>query len=345
MAENQPDLSGGLTPDHELFFAERPADPEMRESTSIWLFDDAGRFGAPRLGIEAEAWSWDADRSYQANFSLGPDRLHVDVGRGDVPSPIGPDGRATRFGAGPMRFELIEPFRRWRVRFDGDVASGTAQQKIDGTYDMARRVPLRLDVELTMATPGWVQDHTPEKVALMSPTDADDARSMGIGWRIEHLFRARGTLTVDGETIDFTGTGLRIKRQSVRPLAGFRGHVWQSALFPDGRAFGYIAYPPGPDGRTYNDGYIYRDGRFHPARATRMPWLERFLPEGDDVSLELESDLGTTRIAGVTAFSSFDFHNPELAGGRFNLQQTGARYTWDDQTAYGMLERSSVSDG
>jgi len=187
--------------------------------------------------------------------------------------------------------------------------------------------------------------HTPEKVALMSPTDADDARSMGIGWRIEHLFRAQGRFSVGGEAHDFTGTGLRIKRQSVRPLAGFRGHVWQSALFPDGRAFGYIAYPSGPDGRTYNEGYVYQDGRMYPAHAQQMPWLQRFLPERDDASLELESELGIARIEGVTAFSAFDFHNPEMAGGKFNLQQTGARYTWDGQTAYGMLERSSVESG
>ena len=37
MATMTLDLSGGLTPDHELFFPSRPEDPEMRESTSIWL--------------------------------------------------------------------------------------------------------------------------------------------------------------------------------------------------------------------------------------------------------------------------------------------------------------------
>jgi len=30
-------LTNGLAPDNDLFFPEQPADPEMRESTSIWL--------------------------------------------------------------------------------------------------------------------------------------------------------------------------------------------------------------------------------------------------------------------------------------------------------------------
>jgi hypothetical protein len=336
------DLSGGLTPEHELFFPTRPENPEMRESTSIWMFDDDGRFGFPRMGIEAEAWSWDENRSYQANFGLGNGRILVDAARGSVPSSFGPDGRPTVMGAGPLTFQMIEPFRRWRVRFEGTAAEGTSQQKIDGNFDLGNRLPVELDVELTMETPGWVQDFSPEKVALMNPTDRADAESMGIGWRIEHLFRAKGSFIVAGNARDFSATGLRIKRQSVRPLDGFRGHCWQSALFPDGRAFGYCTYPPAADGRTYNDGYIYQNGRMYPARAIKIPWLREFKAEADDASFELESELGVTRIEGTTLFSHFDFHNPEMAGGRFNLQQTGARYTWEGQTAYGMLERSSV---
>ena len=31
-------MTNGLTPEHDLFFREKPDQPEMRESTSIWLF-------------------------------------------------------------------------------------------------------------------------------------------------------------------------------------------------------------------------------------------------------------------------------------------------------------------
>ena len=60
--------------------------------------------------------------------------------------------------------------------------------------------------------------------------------------RFEQLFRATDTVEVDGQRREITGTGLRIHRRSKRELAGFWGYCRQSALFPDGRAFGYIAY-------------------------------------------------------------------------------------------------------
>lgn len=47
------------------------------------------------------------------------------------------------------------------------------------------------------------------------------------GSRYEQLFRARGSVKVGDDERSFTGTGLRIRRQGVRRLAGFWGHAWQ----------------------------------------------------------------------------------------------------------------------
>ena len=90
---------------------------------------------------------------------------------------------------------------------------------------------------------------------------------------------------------------------------------------------------------SYNDAVIYKDGRLIPARIIKAPFLRRIVFEGDDVSVEFESELGRTRIEGVTALSTFRVGNPDIGG--LNLQQGGARFTWDGQSAYGMVERSS----
>src|SRR3546814_18757385 len=60
----------------------------------------------------------------------------------------------------------------------------------------------------------------------------------------------------------------------------------------------------------------------------------------DLVSVELESELGRTRIEGITTLSTFRIGNPEIDG--LNLQPGGARYTWDGQTTYGRSEERRV---
>jgi hypothetical protein len=331
-------MTGGLTPDHDFVFAEKPNDPDMRESTSVWLYEETGAFGFPRFGIEAEASSWN-NRRVQGNFAIEGGRVMNGAGFGAAHSPFDPDGRPSVLGAGPLSFRCIEPFRKWVTHWDGTVTDGTVNQQITNTLDASKRIPVKFDIELTMAAPAWVQDNSPAKVAQMSEADAIEAGNMGIGWRFEQLLRGEGSFTFDGKTHDFKATGLRIKRQSVRPMAGFRGHCWQSAIFPDGRGFGYIAYPPREDGYAFNEAYITVHGRMYPAKAVKIPWLRRIIGEGDDVSLELESELGLTRIGGVTALSLFRVGNPDIGG--LNLQQGGVKYEWEGQTAFGMIERSS----
>ena len=78
-------------------------------------------------------------------------------------------------------------------------------------------------------------------------------------------------MRIGDETYDIDGGANRIRRQSIRRTAKLRGHAWQAALFPSGRAFGYIAYPPRDDGKdTYNEGYVFDgDGALIPARVVR----------------------------------------------------------------------------
>jgi len=326
------ELRNGLELDKDLVFPQRPSHPEMRESTSIWMFEANGAFGFPRMGVEAEAACWD-NRLFQANFAFADGRIMNGAGRGAAPSPFGPDGRPSVLGAGSISFRCIEPFRRWSMRFDGPAIDGHVTQQIAKTLDPTRRTHVRLEAEMTMQTPAWIQATDENNASL-------EDHLMGLGYRFEHLFRAQGILHVDGRARPFAGTGLRIHRQSIRRLEGFFGHCWQSALFPDGRAFGFITYPPKPDGtETYNEGYIFQDGRMIRAKALRVPWLRRIVAAGDDVTLELESALGRTRIEGTTTLSTFRVGNPDIGG--LNLQQSGVLYRWDGQSAYGMIERSS----
>src|SRR3546814_6092061 len=69
-------LSNGFALDKDRVLPSQPEHPEMRESVSIWLFEENGEFAFPRGGIEAESQSWD-DRLLQANFSFARSEEHT----------------------------------------------------------------------------------------------------------------------------------------------------------------------------------------------------------------------------------------------------------------------------
>ena len=350
------DLTGGIDPQRELAFAERPDNPDMRDSVSFWVFDDRGELGLPRVGIEALASQWDV-HAVQVNVAFPDGRVYRT--RADGPSwpAAGPDGRPTVLGGGPLGFECVREFDTWRMTFDGQLMQTSSADLVEGRKT-GPLVDVKFDVEAVLAVPPWVQGALDAQsgTQLEKSVEGD---LMG-GPRYEQLFRARGSLSVGGDAQSFTGSGLRIRRQGVRKLEGFWGHCWQSALFPSGRAFGYIAYPPRPDGQpTFNEGYLYLgesagDGELIGARVVEAPWLRRLQPLGEDVSVVLQTAEGTVRIEGETVLSTHDITDPSeippeqlalMANWTFPaLQQAGVRYTWDGEQTMGMLERSIPTD-
>ena len=346
------DLTGGIDPAREYMFAGRPDNPEMRDSVSFWVFDDRGQVGLPRVGIEAVAANWDV-HGLQVNLAF-PDgrvyRLREDAASWPVE---GADGKPTTLGAGPLAFTCVEPFNVWTMTFDGQAVQTSSADLVAGRKD-GPLVDLQFDVEAKPAVPPWVQGAL-QADASSALTTSIEGDLMG-GPRYEQLFAATGAVRVGGTEHVFTGSGLRIRRQGVRKLEGFWGHCWQSALFGSGRAFGYIAYPPRPDGQpTFNEGYLFDgDGELIAARVVEAPWLTKLQPLGEDVSVVLATADGTVRIEGETVVSTHDITNPsemaadqlaKLANWTFPaLQQAGVRYRWDGEETYGMLERSIPMD-
>jgi hypothetical protein len=328
-------LANGLALDVDHVLPDKPANPALVEGTSVWIYEENGAFGFPRLGLEAVSASWE-ERPFTANFAFEGGRNLIGASIGLAHPAAGADGKPRVLGAGPLRFECIEPFKRWRVAFEGPAVDTHVSHQMARTVDLYRKAFVRLECEVTMATPAWIQDN-PESEATR------EAAYMGIGVRYEHLFRAEGVFTLDGQARPFRGTGLRIKRVSFRKMEGFNGHVWQSALFPDGSAFGFCVYTPNADGsESYNNGYIYQGGEMHQAKVVEAPWLRRLAPEGDDLSVVLESALGRTRIGGSSRLTHFRLGDPRTPG--LTFQQGGALYEWNGQTAFGMIERSSPND-
>lgn len=335
------DLTGGFNVEREYSFAEPSPVEGMRDASNLWVWDDEGLIGLPRFGVESVAPDWSKN---QMEMSIGfPDgRLLRNWEHGTGHPTKGADGRYTKLGAGPLELECIEPFQRYRATYDGPAIDTTfeALLKRDPGSKLAE---VQYEIECTPVVPPWEQGTMSEEAARMLSPDNPEGSFMG-GERLEQLCRAKGRVVVNGTERTFTGGALRIRRKGVRNTPGFWGHCWQSAVFPSGRAFGYIAYPPRPDGQpSYNEGYVFSgDGKLIPARVTQAPWLTKFQYKGEDVSLVLESGLGTIRISAETALGMPSL--PDSATGFPPLFQSIVRYRWDDEEAYGMMERSNLPE-
>jgi hypothetical protein len=348
------DYRAGLSDDREYVFAEQPSDPEMRESVNTWVWDDGTDYGMPRIGVEAVADQWET-HDIQFNLAFANGRILNMFGSGKVHDPLGADGKPRILGAGPIEFELVKPFEHWKARIRGDATVTSIEAQIGGAQPgsgTGEIVPVELEYDIRSAAPLWESGSLLEEAGRVLATQ-EEGDLMG-GPRFEQLFRTTGTLRVGEDEYSLNGGGLRIRRAGVRRLAAFRGHVWQSTVFPSGRAFGLCLYPPRDDGKaTFNEGFLFEgDGELIPAWVTDAPWLRSLEPKGQDTTVTLETEDGRTEtIQGTTVLSTCMVMGAASAGneaagrgmGNFRLQQAICQYTWGDESATGMIERSSAS--
>ena len=334
------DYSGGLDDAREYFLSEAPANPQLRESASIWVSDSEGVINLPRIGIEKIGAKWDAP-DFQVNIAFPDGRAVVARQSGVGATPVDDDGICRRMRAGALEFRCVEPFSTWEVTYEGEAHDTTAANLSRGELRDAPTVEVSVHVEAAIAAPPWVPGTLLAEAGSMM---ADSIEGVFISDRYEQLVRTRGTVRVGTEEFAFAGTGLRIRRQGVREIAGFWGHCWQSALFPSGRGFGFLTFPPRPDGEpSYNEGYVFDGQALVPATVVRAPWLRRLTPIGEDTSLVLRTADGEIAIEGENLFSTFlaPGENAEFVPA---LHQAGCRYRWDGEETYGMMERSIPSD-
>lgn len=341
------DLTGGLSDQREYGFDEYPTVPGFRDAVNFWACDDQGRFGLPRCVMESIGPDWQNNRQTTVNVAFPDGRVYSvrDLKCKGPETHKGPDGKATIFGAGDMEFRLIEPFRKWTASFDGECVATTTIDQMNGADHGAdlRKEHLEIEIEMDMAVPPWVPTShlEPGVRAMLTEDEIVYTHEWGDCHRQEQLFTAKGRLKIgQDEEYFFTGTGLRIRRQNIFKLAEFTGHVWQSALFGSGKAFGMNNYAPRSDGKpSYTEGWVFDGEEVLPARVIRATWLTQLGPKGDDVSLILETKKGFHHIKGETFVSTFEAH-----GGASDfplyLQQANVRYTWDGEEAFGMMERS-----
>lgn len=337
------DLTGGFAPAEDLMSPDIPDDPDYRESVSMWIYDDAGRVQLPRFLVEDIAGRRDARLCFY-NIAFPGGRSLVEWGTAPARPMLDGQGRPTIYGAGGMAFHCVEPFRRWRAEYDGEMFETRAAELMFAAPS-GPRAPVRVEIETQSVVPLWVHGRMSTTGAQLMDEDSEARRFTGHGFRYEQLVQAQGWVKIGDETrIDFSGRGLRVHRRSSRISTGFRGHVWQSAVFPSGKGFGYTAFPPLPDGApTFCEGYYFDGEQMHPALPVDIPWMRVATPNAQDVGFTLRTAKGDVRIEAVTDATNFSTARSAAAGGPDPLlqQQGAARYSLGGEQAFGMIERSS----
>lgn len=336
------DFSGGMEPSIDEVREDLPDTPVAREGVSMWVWDDDGGWGLPRMGVEALRAGGDTSYSVMLSLAFPDGRVcttRINAERMPVLNRL---GRPRVLGAGPLRFECLEPFTRWRVSFEGVV---TLREVGDPLVRIVRQsgarsdlpgeqVALRLELDSTMALPPWVQGSL-EPEGHFNPGEH----------RFEQLFRATGSVSLDGHERRFVGGGLRVHRTGGDrgQFLDWHGHCWQSSLFPSGRGFGFIHYHPRPDGSArFSEGWLFDGAEVLPARVEGTPWMSGSVYGGEDVSFTLRTRARTVRIEAETSVSTFRRTGPAVENSDPLVLQSGiTRCRWGNEQSHGMIERSA----
>jgi len=211
---------------------------------------------------------------------------------------LDPHGPATP----QFRAHCVEPFRRWRIQYDGVAASTTREQnRTDFLPATAQPEPVEFDVMWDGNTPMW-------KVGAEAAEHAEKHPVWNI--HLEQAGTVRGHLRYRGELITFEGPGYRDHSVGPRELSTGDNHAWLQASFPTSRRhFGLITLAF-TTGDRHTNGFVSSRGCLQDCKVLQFPMW----PEGErlydvspfTVSLDTPDD-GVITFTGEVCDPSFYF--------------------------------------
>ena len=340
-------LDGGMRPEDDFALDAQPS-PGYGENQAFWFFDQNDKVHSyNHLDIIQDAFPLRTERHWLA---LKDGRVlynYVDGWRSTPRKPAGAN----------LVYECVEPFRTWTIDFLGTMRISSAEELSRGRPVEGPRAVVEFHIDAEMAAPPWQLGSLDARSG--ADLASDSGRFIG-GERYEQLYRMTGHIRIDQEHIDIAGIGVRTHRRGTREMERWHGHSWQTAIFPSGRAFGLMRFPSGEGeaGRKalrFNEGFVVQDGRMYPAQVLDSTWLDTYAPTGERSQVRLRSELGEAVIDCEIAASVWRTIPTDASQGRYlrgfgvwgdpnsyAMNQGAARYTWDGESAYGHIERSTA---
>ncbi|MCW2649503.1 MAG: hypothetical protein QOE41_3301 [Mycobacterium sp.] len=328
------DLSSGLPASREETVRQCPDVPGWTENLLFTPYDAANDIGMwLHLGTVAEMWAMWEDRvlialpeeqgvlSMWAYHRTVPDR-----------QPAGAN----------LAFRCEKPFREWHISFDGFCVRSSYDAMRTGLLADGPKSHVRLDLEVQGITPVWDGE--------AGPVTASGAGMAEQSWAREHyeqLTRVTGEVTVDSETVEFTGGGWRDHSRGPRgadTLMDWGGHVIAGGVMPSGRAFGLCRYWARDTRTTLEGAYVVEDGTLRHVRLDQIPPPAVLARDGEDFILAID---GRQPVAGTIRSSLWLSMADGLPYGVIDPARaytvSWAEVTWDGETGHAYIERSDLS--
>jgi hypothetical protein len=156
--------------------------------------------------------------------------------------------------AGGMRFEVLEPMEKHRTTYEGGAVFLTSPEQMADPGQAFRNNPhkkVRLDIGHQAVGPVYGR--------ATEQNESEDLEKTFARAHYEQHMRTRGTMAIDGETLEVDGFGLRDHSWGPRYWQAIHSYRWLTCAF--GEDFGIMVSQVSRDenNRTEN-GVVIRDG-------------------------------------------------------------------------------------
>ena len=330
----------GLPPQSESVLEQAPSEPFWCENLLFALYDPGCDVGFwLHLGTVPNDWTMWEERVLLL-LPQGEGFLSMWSFHRTAPQ--------RRPAASSLEVRCLEPFRRWRVVFDGYAVHTTEEQMIAGASPPGERRRLVVDLDVECVGGAW-------DAAVAASGSRGSGSLDSQGWAKEHyeqLFRASGRVTVGSDEHDFEGAGWRDHSRGPRggdTGAAWGGHVIMGGLCASGRGFILSRYWT-PEGLVTLEGggVVDGGGRLRYARVESAPRLTEFVRAGESLPVGLSWDTGHLDLECVTRRSMWTPMRKKYAaavdmtGTGLNYALNFSRCVWEGEEGWVYSERSEM---
>lgn len=162
--------------------------------------------------------------------------------------------------AGGMRFDVIEPFEKLKVSYEGKACLLADPLEMSKPAEAFKNNP-QVDVSMALDYTGLSPVHGGETVHEDgTPLELDPEKSFLRGHYEQHM-AANGTIDIGGSSWSVDGYGVRDKSWGPRFWQAIRWYRWLPMSF--GPDFGIVmTVSAGEDGDPRSGGMVFEDGRY-----------------------------------------------------------------------------------